>query len=171
MKETGVVRHLDELGRIVIPKEIRRNLRINEGDLVEIFVDEGESVVLKKHTPFKLLEEDSFHLSKTLFDFHKNTVLMCDDEKIVSGYGYSYGDYVDKFLSAEIKSKLNEESYLGKVNKIIEKDEKEKRIALVRFINKEKSLGCIIMIEDQKAIDENMFNLLLFVSSYFAKKL
>ena len=171
MKETGVVRHLDELGRIVIPKEIRRNLRINEGDLVEIFVDEGESVVLKKHTPFKLLEEDSFHLSKTLFDFHKNTVLMCDDEKIVSGYGYSYGDYVDKFLSAEIKSKLNEESYLGKVNKIIEKDEKEKRIALVRFINKEKSLGCIIMIEDQKTIDENMFNLLLFVSSYFAKKL
>ena len=45
MKETGVVRHLDELGRIVIPKEIRRNLRMNEGDLLEIFVDEGESVV------------------------------------------------------------------------------------------------------------------------------
>ena len=47
MKETGVVRHLDELGRIVIPKEIRRNLRMNEGELLEIFVDEGESVVLK----------------------------------------------------------------------------------------------------------------------------
>ena len=73
MKETGVVRHLDELGRIVIPKEIRKNLRINEGDLVEIFVDEKESVILSKHTPFKLMEEDSFHLAKTLFDFHKNT--------------------------------------------------------------------------------------------------
>ena len=73
MKETGIVRRIDELGRIVIPKEIRKNLRINEGDLVEIFVDEKESVVLRKHTPFKLMEEDSFHLAKTLFDFHKNT--------------------------------------------------------------------------------------------------
>lgn len=172
MKETGVVRHLDELGRIVIPKEIRKNLRINEGDLVEIFVDEKESVVLRKHTPFKLMEEDSFHLAKTLFDFHKNTILICDEERIVSGYGYSYGDYVDKFLSLEIKSILNDEKpFLGIVNKIIEKYENKKKIALVRLINKEKLLGCIIMIEDQKNIDDNMFNLLIFISSYFAKKL
>ena len=87
MKETGVVRHLDELGRIVIPKEIRRNLRMNEGDLLEIFVDDKESVVLKKHTPFKILEDDCYHLSKTLFDYFKNTILVTDLEKVVNGFG------------------------------------------------------------------------------------
>jgi AbrB family transcriptional regulator (stage V sporulation protein T) len=172
MKETGVVRHLDELGRIVIPKEIRRNLRMNEGDLLEIFVDEGESVVLKKHTPFKVFEEDSFHLTKTLFDFYKNTVLITDNDKVVNGYGYRYGDYIDKQLSRKYQSIIHkEETYFGKVDNIIEaKDEVNKCIVYI-LKNKEQVYGSIVMIEDQKDINEIMKELLEFISSYFAKKL
>ena len=48
MKDTGIVRRIDELGRIVIPKEIRKNLRINTGDNVEIYMDENNKIVLKK---------------------------------------------------------------------------------------------------------------------------
>lgn len=50
MKNTGVVRKIDELGRIVIPKEIRRSFNINEGDSLEIFTEEG-NIILKKYTP------------------------------------------------------------------------------------------------------------------------
>ncbi len=51
MRPTGIVRRIDELGRIVVPKELRRSLRIHEGDSVEIYVDPKGSVVLKKYSP------------------------------------------------------------------------------------------------------------------------
>ena len=55
MKATGVVRRIDELGRIVIPKEIRKNLRIKEGENLEIFIDEKDNIVLKKYFRFILI--------------------------------------------------------------------------------------------------------------------
>ena len=51
MKATGIVRRIDELGRIVVPKEIRRVLRIREGDPLEIFTDKDGEIVLKKYSP------------------------------------------------------------------------------------------------------------------------
>ena len=51
MKATGVVRRIDDLGRVVIPKEIRRTMRIREGDSLEIFVNQSGEVVLKKYSP------------------------------------------------------------------------------------------------------------------------
>ena len=51
MKATGIVRRIDDLGRVVIPKEIRRNLRIREGDPLEIFTDREGEVILKKYSP------------------------------------------------------------------------------------------------------------------------
>jgi AbrB family transcriptional regulator (stage V sporulation protein T) len=172
MKETGVVRHLDELGRIVIPKEIRRNLRMNEGDLLEIFVDEGESVVLKKHTPFKIYEEDSFHLAKTLFDYYKNTILITDLEKVVNGYGYKYGEYIDKSLTKALINLIQkEENYLGNIDNISSTIEEKNRILLYVLKNKEQVYGSILMIEDQIDINDSMKLMLEFVSTYFAKKL
>ena len=56
MKATGVVRRIDDLGRIVIPKELRRNLRIKNGDTLEVFVD-ADSVILKKYSPMESIEE------------------------------------------------------------------------------------------------------------------
>jgi AbrB family transcriptional regulator (stage V sporulation protein T) len=170
MKETGVVRHLDELGRIVIPKEIRRNLRMNEGDLLEIFVDDKESVVLKKHTPFKILEDDCYHLSKTLFDYFKNTILVTDLEKVVNGFGYKYGEYLDKYLSKEFQKRLeNTDSFSENINII--NDKESENIQTYVLSNKEEIYGSIIMIEDNKKITEEMKFILEFVSTYFAKKL
>ena len=51
LKATGIVRRIDDLGRVVIPKEIRRTLRIREGDPLEIFVDRDGEVILKKYSP------------------------------------------------------------------------------------------------------------------------
>ena len=114
MKETGIVRHLDELGRIVIPKEIRYNLKMNEGDKVEFYIDK-EKIVLKKHTLFNIYEEDTYYLSKTLFEYFKNSVLITDTDKVVSGYGYLYGKYIDKRLSnIALKYILDKHSFLIK---------------------------------------------------------
>lgn len=57
MKATGIVRRIDDLGRVVIPKEIRRTMKIKEGDPLEIFINEDGGVVFKKYDPFpKVLE-------------------------------------------------------------------------------------------------------------------
>lgn len=58
MKATGIVRRIDDLGRVVIPKEIRRTLRIREGDPLEIFVDRDGEVILKKYSPINLFVKD-----------------------------------------------------------------------------------------------------------------
>ena len=57
MKATGVVRRIDDLGRVVIPKEIRKTLRIKEGDPLEIFTDREGQVILKKYSPIGELSE------------------------------------------------------------------------------------------------------------------
>lgn len=63
MKATGVVRRIDELGRIVIPKEIRKTLRIREGENLEIFLDDQENIVLKKYFALNHLQKKQKHLS------------------------------------------------------------------------------------------------------------
>ena len=66
MKATGVVRRIDDLGRVVIPKEIRRTLRIKEGDPLEIFTDKEGEVILKKYSPIGELSEFAAEYAETL---------------------------------------------------------------------------------------------------------
>ena len=67
MKATGIVRRIDDLGRVVIPKEIRRTLRIREGDPLEIFVDREGEVILKKYSPIGELGDFDLFVSSTMF--------------------------------------------------------------------------------------------------------
>ena len=73
MKATGVIRRIDELGRIVIPKEIRKNLRIKEGESLEIYVDNEDRIILKKYSLMKNMEEFVVLLADSLYSLiHKN---------------------------------------------------------------------------------------------------
>ena len=74
MKATGVVRRIDELGRIVIPKEIRRTLRIHEGENIEIYIDEKENIVLKKYSVMKKLGDFAQSFTDSIYSFLKHTI-------------------------------------------------------------------------------------------------
>lgn len=172
MKETGVVRKLDELGRVVIPKEIRKTLRINEGDMVEIYVDGSDVVALKKHSPFKINEDDSYKLSKTLYDKFKNTILITDEIQIIGGYGPLFGEHIDQYLSKEYKKIFKEQSrYYGPSNGIKENSKIGYTVLIRKLFNKEEEFGTICMIEENTKIDSNCEQIFDFVASYFAKKL
>ena len=82
MKETGVSRRIDELGRIVIPKEIRKNLKIREGDQMEFYV-EKEYVVLRKQSSLKGIDEDIEHLLEVLYRKLNKEVLLTDLDKVL----------------------------------------------------------------------------------------
>lgn len=68
MKATGIVRRIDDLGRVVVPKEIRRTLRIREGDPLEIFVAREGEVILKKYSPINELSEFADEYVQSLFE-------------------------------------------------------------------------------------------------------
>lgn len=96
MKAAGIVRRIDDLGRIVIPKEVRNNLRLREGEPVEIFVDRQGEVILKKYSPIEQLRQFSQEYADVLHATTKHTVIITDRDFVIAMAGtskeYSLGD-------------------------------------------------------------------------------
>ncbi|WML42524.1 stage V sporulation protein T [Neobacillus sp. PS3-40] len=108
MKATGIVRRIDDLGRVVIPKEIRRTLRIREGDPLEIFVDRDGEVILKKYSPISELGDFAKEYAEALFDSLGNPVLICDRDTYIAVAGGSKKDYLNKNISDMIEKMMEE---------------------------------------------------------------
>lgn len=99
MKATGIVRRIDDLGRVVIPKEIRRTLRIREGDPLEIFVDREGEVILKKYSPISELSDFAKEYAEALFDSLGSPVLISDRDTFIAVAGISKKKYLNKNIS------------------------------------------------------------------------
>ncbi|MDD6339983.1 MAG: stage V sporulation protein T [Butyrivibrio sp.] len=84
MRATGIVRRIDDLGRVVIPKEIRRTLRIREGDALEIFTDRDGEVILKKYSPIGELSEFAKQYAEALAQTTGNIVCITDRDQIIA---------------------------------------------------------------------------------------
>lgn len=103
MKATGIVRRIDDLGRVVIPKEIRRTLRIREGDPLEIFTDREGGVILKKYSPIGELSDFSKEYAEALNQTLGHIVIIADKDGIISVSGSSKKEYADKRISNELE--------------------------------------------------------------------
>ena len=108
MKATGIVRRIDDLGRVVIPKEIRRTLRIREGDPLEIFVDRDGEVILKKYSPISELSDFAREYAEALFDSLGNPVLICDRDTYITVAGGSKKDYLNRSVSDLVESVMED---------------------------------------------------------------
>ena len=104
MKATGIVRRIDDLGRVVIPKEIRRTLRIREGDPLEIFVDRDGEVILKKYSPIGELGDFAKEYAESLFESTNHVALISDRDNIIAMAGGSKKDYFEKSVGSIIES-------------------------------------------------------------------
>jgi len=103
MKATGIVRRIDDLGRVVIPKEIRRTLRIREGDPLEIFTASDGEVIFKKYSPMGEISEFSGQYSEVLSRTSGMGVLITDRDHVVSVSGLSKKDFIEKRISKELE--------------------------------------------------------------------
>ena len=103
MKATGIVRRIDELGRVVIPKEIRRTLRIREGDPLEIFTDREGQIILKKYSPIGELNEFAQEYCDSLYESTGYTTMISDRDFIIAIAGGSKKEYLDKRISPELE--------------------------------------------------------------------
>ncbi|KKB35286.1 Stage V sporulation protein T, AbrB family transcriptional regulator (SpoVT) [Bacillus thermotolerans] len=108
MKATGIVRRIDDLGRVVIPKEIRRTLRIREGDPLEIFVDRDGEVILKKYSPISELGDFAEEYAEALNDSLNCSVLICDRDAIIAVAGVSKKEYVNKNIGELLERAIDD---------------------------------------------------------------
>ncbi|WP_047154282.1 stage V sporulation protein T [Aneurinibacillus tyrosinisolvens] len=98
MKATGIVRRIDDLGRVVIPKEIRRTLRIREGDPLEIFVDRDGEVILKKYSPIGELGDFAKEYADSLYESMNHITMISDRDTVITVSGASKKEYMDKAI-------------------------------------------------------------------------
>lgn len=103
MKATGIVRRIDDLGRVVIPKEIRRTLRIREGDPLEIFTDREGKVILKKYSPIGELSEFATEYCESLYETTNHIVIITDRDSIIAVAGGSKKEYLEKRVSQSLE--------------------------------------------------------------------
>lgn len=172
MKTTGVVRRIDDLGRIVIPKEIRRTLRIRDGESLEIYV-EKEMIALKKYSPMDDLEDISKNFVDAIYQSVKQNVIVTDRDTIIAVAGSLKKKYIGKVIGSYLESIIDERE------DVIEKDIRS--IELVGGIVEEcsyvitpilangDSIGLVIILSFDKAITE-MEEKIARITSQFLEK-
>lgn len=108
MKATGIVRRIDDLGRVVIPKEIRRTLRIREGDPLEIFVDRDGEVILKKYSPIGELGDFAKQYVDSLYESTGQTCLITDRDLVIAVAGASKKEFLNQPLGKLAETAMEE---------------------------------------------------------------
>ena len=159
MKATGIVRRIDDLGRVVIPKEIRRTLRIREGDPLEIFVDRDGEVILKKYSPISELGDFAKEYADALFDSSGHSILICDRDTYIAVSGSSKKEYLNKSISDLLERTMDQR------NSVLEESKKE--IQLVDGIDDDVSaytiapivangdpIGAVVLFSKERSMGE-----------------
>ena len=155
MKSTGIVRKVDELGRVVIPKEIRRTLRIKEGDPLEIFTDKEGEVILKKYSPIGELSEFATEYAETLNKTTGHIACITDKDTVIAVSGGSKKELLEQGISNELEKIMeDQENYISKENNDlavpITKNESKERIynsqVIYPIVSDGNAIGSVILL-------------------------
>lgn len=114
MKATGVVRRIDELGRIVIPKELRKTLRIKEGENMEIYLDDNENIILKKFSSLKNMLDLANFVVDSISNTTKLNCLITDRDSVVAASKSLKKEYLNKDISSTLLDILNTNKNVNK---------------------------------------------------------
>lgn len=142
MKATGIVRRIDELGRVVIPKEIRKNLHIREGENVEIYVDPQENIILKKFSTMKRLNDLAQNFTDVIHSFFNHNIIITDQDHIIAASGNLKKQCINKLISDRLTI------ILQKRENIIEKDIKKIELNKGKILEGRYIINCILVHGD-----------------------
>lgn len=165
MKATGIVRRIDDLGRIVIPKEIRKTLKLDVGDPLEIYVEKDE-IIFKKYSPIKGITNLSHTVAKVLSTVSEKSVLIFDTESVISAEG-KVKSFLNEKMSRDaqqvIESKrsyaISENENINMIKLTNGDESKFKSQILVPVLDSENnSLGllCVLDTENNKITGEDI---------------
>ncbi|WP_100332740.1 stage V sporulation protein T [Bacillus xiapuensis] len=176
MKATGIVRRIDDLGRVVIPKEIRRTLRIREGDPLEIFVDRDGEVILKKYSPISELGDFAQEYAEALFDSLGSSVLICDRDAIIASAGVSKKEYINKSVGQLIETAMEDRQPAlnnpqGQVSLVDGREEQVQSYALAPIIANGDPIGLVLLFSADRTLSEIEKKLAETAAAFLAKQM
>ncbi len=175
MKATGIVRRIDELGRIVIPKEIRKTLRIKDGENLEIYVDTNENIILKKHSLLKKMESFAQDLCDSVQTYIKENIIIVDNDKIIAASGELKKKLNNQDISTDIENKIERreemvEKHLKQL-KITDDFSIECTYAISPIIINGDCNGTVMIISKKNNIDETTFKITQIISEFIRKNI
>lgn len=175
MKATGIIRRVDELGRIVIPKEIRRTLRIREADPLEIFTDRDGEIILKKYSPIGELSNTAQEMTEALAQVSGELVCVCDQDQVVAAAGPEAKKYMGKAITIDVENQIqNRESVCGNGTKIkVIDDDEHTSIVLVPILCSGDAIGAVSIIgkREKASMGEQELKLATVAAQYLGKNL
>ncbi|MCL1949308.1 MAG: AbrB/MazE/SpoVT family DNA-binding domain-containing protein [Turicibacter sp.] len=179
MKATGVVRRIDDLGRVVIPKEIRRTMRIREGDSLEIFVNQSGEVVLKKYSPIADISSFAQQYAEAMSAITEKGVLIVDREDVIAAAGEIKKQYINRRVSRplsdliEARTTVQTEGTDTQVLEVVDGEQKERSFSMFPIIANGDSLGAVIVMgsEEDPYINELDVNTVQIAVGFLGKYL
>lgn len=176
MKETGIVRRIDELGRVVIPKEIRKTLRINEGDPLEIYT-ERDQLLLKKYSPIGAIIGYAKGIAESLYEQTSRSVVIVDTDMVLAVKGHGTKEYEQNPISEELLKLLRQRKTLLSQNsdnkkiKITNRDNLEFSSQLIMpIITAGDLVGGVVIISKEAEIDANTISLTAFSVDFLSRQ-
>ena len=157
MKATGIVRRIDDLGRVVIPKEIRRTLRIREGDPLEIFVDRDGEVILKKYSPIGELGDFAKEYADSLFESTNHITMITDRDTIIALSGASKKEYLDKQVGQLLEDCMENRKTImeaegGSFELIKDVSEQYSSVVVAPIISSGDPIGTVVLVSKDEQV-------------------
>lgn len=161
MKATGIVRRIDDLGRVVVPKEIRRVLRIREGDPLEIYTGNTGEVILKKYSPINELSQFAGEYAETAAKILGDTIIVSDTDQVIAASGAGRKEFLDKRVDPDLDRIIQSKNRYLNESKII-----------VPIVSQGDPIGSItILAKDEKPLGDAELKVAEVGASFLARQM
>lgn len=154
MKATGIVRRIDDLGRVVIPKEIRRTLKIREGMPMEIFIDASGEVILKKYSPVGEMSQLAAAYAEALVSLTGHAAAVCDTDQVIAVAGPGKKELLHKQIAPQLEELIQSRGSFAASNNstvLICKEQPAAALAVFPVVAAGDIMGAVVLIKNEKA--------------------
>lgn len=175
MKATGIVRRIDDLGRVVIPKEIRRTMRIREGDPLEIYTDKDGGVIFKKYSLMGGLSDFALQLCESLNKTTGRVAVITDRDTCIAVAGAARRELTDKRISAELENIMEGRQIYQHQNgenplPVCEESDKYRLDAAAPILSEGDVLGSVLFVSQEgSAAGEAEYKLVQMVAAFLGR--
>ena len=174
MESTNIVKKIDELGRIVLPKEIRKKLKLRTDDFLEIYVD-NDLLCLKKYSKIKSLKSFAQQLTDVLYSYTQKEILIADKYNIIAYTGTDKKEYIGKEISDKLLESINRRDSIMqnhiKELQLINNEEIKCSYVMNTIISNSEYIGIVVMYSKEEILTEHDMNVIKILSSFLNKYL
>ena len=178
MKATGIVRRIDDLGRVVIPKEIRRTLRIREGDPLEIYTEKDGEVIFKKYSPMGEMQDFAAQICESIGRNTGHIAVVCDRDSVIAVHGAPKRELMEKRNSSELEQLMEQRKSYRYVSgeaklRVCDGVEKYHIGVAVPVLSEGDLMGCVLLLleEQDAALGEGQQQLVQTVAGFLGRQM